>query len=108
MEHFEHFTRNNVEIKKIITFSLNNSFCRADHRYISLVHIQVQSQLSRVARVKSGISLHRQFIPLHPQVFWPFHGIKWQLTALGCAKSPCDGCLEQEWSGRPAPLGFTC
>lgn len=43
MEHFEHFTRNNVEIKKIITFSLNNSFCRADHRYISLVHTQVQS-----------------------------------------------------------------
>lgn len=108
MEHLEHFPRNNVEVKKIITFSLNHSFCRADHRHVSLVHTQVQSQLFRVVRAKRGISLHRQFIPLHPQVFWPLHGIRQQLTALVCAKSPCDGCLEQEWSGRPAPLGSTC
>lgn len=108
MEHLEHFTRNNVEVKKIITFSLNHSFCRADHRHVSLAHTQVQSQLFRVVRAKRGISLHRQFIPLHPQVFWPLHGIRQQLTALVRAKSPCDGCLEQEWSGRPAPLGSTC
>lgn len=95
MEHLGHFTRNNVEDKKIITISLNDSFRRADHRHVS-------------GSQPGLILLHSQFIPLHPKVFWPLHSIKQQLTTLGCANSPCDGSLEQEWSGRPAPLGSIC
>lgn len=80
MEHLEHFTRNNVEVKKIITFSLNHSFCRADHRHVSLVHTQVQSQLFRVVRAKRGISLHT----VHTSASTGILASPWYQTAAYC------------------------
>lgn len=81
MEHLEHFTRNNVEEEKIITISLNDSFCRVDPRHVSLVHTQVAVPALLSSKGKEG---HFTTQPVHTSASIDILVSPWYQRAAHC------------------------